>query len=345
MNVAGVTRDDVVQIAYRYGLATGAFGIHYGAEAIGASVIPTSTGNTEKQIMIMQDYKTTALVCTPGYAFILADRMEKGGIDPKALSLKVGLLGGEPWSEEMRREIEGRLYINATDHYVVSEVIGPGIAGECHCKCGLHLFEDAFLAEVVDPATGSMLPAGSEGELVLTTLTKEAFPLIRYRTGDLTSLDYTKCECGRTLTRMSKPRLRTDDMLIVKGVNIYPSQIEEIIFSIAQGEPPYQLIVERRDAMDVLEVRIEVTEKIFSLEMKRQRAFLEMVRKRIESVIGIGSSVKLSSRRAFRVRPAMCRGWLTTGTDSGPTSGTKSRMPNFKRPAEKDRFQQFRHRR
>ena len=293
MTAAGVTHDDVVQIAFHYGLFTGAFGLHYGAETIGASVIPTSTGNTEKQIMIMQDYRTTALVCTPGYAIVLAERMERIGMDPKGLSLKVGLFGGEPWSETMRREIESRLCLSATDNYGLSEVIGPGVAGECLCKNGMHLCEDAFIPEIIDSETGVPLPPGSVGELVLTTLTKEAFPMIRYRTGDITCLDYAKCDCGRTLVRMKKTMGRSDNMLIIRGVNIFPSQIQEVLFSMVQGAPLYQMMIDRKGAMYVLEVRIEWTEEIFSLEMQRQRAFLEMLRKRLRSVIGIDVTVKL----------------------------------------------------
>jgi len=293
MTAAGVTHDDVVQIAFGYGMFTGAFGLHYGAETIGASVIPMSSGNTEKQIMIMQDYRTTTLVCTPSYAITLADRMERMGIDPKGLSLKVGLFGGEPWSEALRKEIEARLLINATDNYGLSEIIGPGVAGECQQKCGMHLFEDAFIPEIIDPESCQPLPTGSVGELVLTTLTKEAFPMIRYRTRDITSLDYSPCACGRTLVRMRKTMGRSDDMLIIKGVNVFPSQIEEVLFAIEGCEPHYQLVVERQGAMDVLEVRIEVTENIFFDEMKKQRAFLELVEKRIESMLGVGVTVKL----------------------------------------------------
>ncbi len=293
MTAAGVTREDLVQIAFRYGLFTGAFGLHYGAEAIGASVIPTSTGNTERQIMIMQDYKSTVLVCTPSYAVILADRMEEMGIDPKTLSLKFGLFGGEPWSEATRTRIEDRLHITATDNYGLSEVIGPGVAGECLCKNGMHIFEDAFIPEIVDPDTGAVLPPGSRGELVLTTLTKEAFPMIRYRTRDITSLDYGSCECGRTLVRMKKTSGRTDDMLIVKGVNVFPSQIDAILFSIHQEHAPYQIIADRKGSVDTLEIRVEVTNKIFALEMQRQRAFLELVRKRVQSIIGIDVRVSL----------------------------------------------------
>ncbi|CAG0970639.1 phenylacetate--CoA ligase family protein [Geobacter sp.] len=293
MTAAGVTHDDVVQIAFGYGLFTGAFGLHYGAETIGASVIPMSSGNTEKQIMIMQDYKTTALVCTPSYAITIADRMEKMGIDPKTLSLRVGLFGAEPWSEAMRREIESRLFISATDNFGLSEIIGPGIAGDCEFKCGMHIFEDAFIPEIIDPETGEVLPPGSVGELVLTTLTKEAFPMIRYRTRDITSLDYSPCACGRTMVRMKKTMGRSDDMLIIKGVNVFPSQIEEVLFAIEGCEPHYQIIVDRKGTLDALEIQIEVTENIFFDEMKRQRAFLEMIEKRIDSVLGVGATVKL----------------------------------------------------
>jgi phenylacetate-CoA ligase len=293
MTSAGVTHDDLVQIAFSYGLFTGAFGVHYGAEVIGASVIPMGTGNTEKQIMIMQDYKTTALVSTPSYALELADRIRLSGIDPKTLSLKFGLFGGEPWSEKMRREIENRLSLSATDNYGLSEVIGPGVAGECRCKKGMHIYEDAFIPEIIDPQTGEIQPPGSQGELVLTTLTKEAFPMIRYRTGDITALDYARCDCGRTLVRMQRILQRSDDMLIIRGVNVYPSQIEEAIISVAQGEAPYQIVVERKGALDSIEVIIEVTNKIFSLELQKQRSFLETVKKRIGSVTGIGVSVKL----------------------------------------------------
>jgi len=293
MTAVGVTHDDVVQIAFGYGMFTGAFGLHYGAETIGASVIPMGSGNTEKQIIIMQDYKTTVLVGTPSYALTIVDKMEKMGVDPKGLSLKVGLFGGEPWSEAMRREIESRLFISATDNYGLSEIIGPGVAGDCHHKSGMHIFEDAFLPEIIDPDTGAVLPTGSIGELVLTTLTKEALPMIRYRTRDITSLDYTPCVCGRTLVRMKKTMGRSDDMLIIRGINVFPSQIEEVLFSIENCEPHYQLVVSREGAMDVLEVCIEVTENIFFDEMKMQRAFLEKVEKRIESVLGVGVTVRL----------------------------------------------------
>jgi len=305
MTAAGVTHDDLVQIAFSYGLFTGAFGVHYGAEVIGASVIPMGTGNTEKQIMIMQDYKTTVLVSTPSYALQLADRISLAGIDPKTLSLKCGLFGGEPWSEKMRREIESRLNLSATDNYGLSEVIGPGIAGECHCKNGMHIYEDSFIPEIIDPQSGALLAPGSPGELVLTTLNKEAFPMIRYRTGDITSLDYSPCACGRTQVRMQRVVRRSDDMLIIRGINVYPSQIEEAIVRVAGGDAPYQIVVERKGAMDSLEVIIEVTSRIFSLELQKQRSFLEALKKHIGSVTGIGVSVKLVEANSLPSKEGM----------------------------------------
>jgi phenylacetate-CoA ligase len=293
MTAAGVTHDDVVQIAFGYGMFTGAFGLHYGSETIGAAVIPMSGGNTDKQVMIMQDYKSTVLVCTPSYAVTIADRIEKMRIDPASFALKFGLFGGEPWSEAMRKDIEYRLGVSATDNYGLSEIIGPGVAGECHVKCGMHIAEDCFIAEIIDPDTCQVLPMGSVGELVLTSLTKEAFPMLRYRTRDITSLDSTPCECGRSMTRMKKTMGRTDDMLIIKGVNVFPSQIEEVLMSVEGCQPHYQLVVDRKGALDVLDVCIEVTENIFFDEMKKQRAFLDMVGKRIDSVLGVGVTVKL----------------------------------------------------
>ncbi len=299
MTSAGVTSDDLVQITFQYGPFTGAFGLHYGAEMIGASVIPMGTGKTEKQIMIMQDYKSTVLVGTPSYALALATRMEEMGLDPKSLSLKFGLFGGELWSESMRIEIEQRLSLSATDNYGLSEVMGPGIAGECWHKSGMHIYEDAFLPEIINPDTGAVLPPGAEGELVLTTLAREAYPMIRYRTRDVTSLDYSICPCGRTLVRMKRIVRRSDDMLIIRGVNVYPSQLEEAIFSVAEGEAPYQIVVERSGALDRLEIVIEVTDKIFALELQKQRSFLEQVKKRINSVTGINVFVKLVEAKSL----------------------------------------------
>ncbi len=293
MTAAGVTADDIVHIAFGYGLFTGAFGIHYGSEHIGASVIPISGGNTEKQVMIMQDYRSTALVCTPSYALTIADYLEKNQIDPDSLALKIGLFGAEPWSEEMRREIEKRLGLLATDNYGLSEIIGPGVAGECLARCGMHVSEDHFIAEIIDPETGEVLPEGSIGELVLTTITKEALPMIRYRTRDITRLHYEPCECGRTHVRMQKTMGRSDDMLIIKGVNVFPTQIEEVLFQVEGCEPHYQLIIERQGNADTLEVQVEVNERIFFDEMKKQKDFIDMVARRLASVLGVSAKVKL----------------------------------------------------
>ncbi len=293
MTAAGVGAEDIVHIAFGYGLFTGAFGLHYGSEAIGASVIPISGGNTDKQLMIMQDYRSSALVCTPSYGLTLADRMEKQGIDPKSLALRVGLFGAEPWSEQMRVELEQRLGIIATDNYGLSEIMGPGVAGECFFKQGMHFAEDHFLAEIIDPDSGEVLPEGSVGELVITSLTKQAFPMIRYRTRDITRLNYDTCECGRTLARMEKTRGRTDDMLIIKGVNVFPTQIEEVLFQIEGCEPHYQLIVDRQNNMDSLEIQVEVNEHIFFDEMKQQRQFVVQAEKRLATVLGVSAKVKL----------------------------------------------------
>jgi phenylacetate-CoA ligase len=293
MTAAGATEDDIVHIAFGYGLFTGAFGLHYGAERIGASVIPMSSGNTDKQIMIMQDYRSSALVCTPSYALTIADRLERLGIDPASLALRLGLFGGEPWSDEMRREIETRLGILATDNFGLSEIIGPGVAGECTHQCGMHIFEDHFIPEIIDPDTGEVLPPGATGELVLTSITKEALPIIRYRTRDITRLDYAPCACGRTHVRMQKTSGRSDDMLIIKGVNVFPTQIEEVLFQVEECQPHYQLIVEREGSLDTLEVQVEVGESIFFDEMKKQRAFVDMLEKRLVSTLGVGAKVKL----------------------------------------------------
>jgi len=293
MTAAGVTREDIVHIAFGYGLFTGAFGLHYGSEAIGASVIPISGGNTDKQIMIMQDYRSSALVCTPSYGLTIADRLEKKGIDPESLALRVGLFGAEPWSEQMRSELETRLGIIATDNYGLSEIMGPGVAGDCLVKCGMHLAEDHFVFEIIDPDTGKVLPKGSRGELVITSLTKQAFPMIRYRTRDITRIHYETCECGRTLARMDKTSGRTDDMLIIKGVNVFPTQIEEVLLQIEGCQPHYQLIVDRVNNMDQLEVQVEVNEHIFFDEMKRQRQFVTEAEKRLATVLGVSAKVKL----------------------------------------------------
>jgi phenylacetate-CoA ligase len=296
---AGVTPDDVIQIAFGYGLFTGGFGLHYGAERLGASVIPISSGNTKRQIQIMQDFKTTALVCTPSYALKMADVMMDMGINPNGLSLRYGLFGAEPWSEAMRLEINERLGIKATDNYGLSEVMGPGVAGECQECNGLHVNEDHFLIEVLHPETLEPVAPGEVGELVITTLTKEAFPVIRYRTRDLTRLLPEPCPCGRTSVRMSRMMGRSDDMLIIKGVNVFPTQIESVLFEIEGTEPHYRLIVERENNEDKMTVMVEVVESIFFDEMKKQRALVETIKKRLASELGIGVQIKLVEERSL----------------------------------------------
>jgi phenylacetate-CoA ligase len=296
---AGVTANDVIQIAFGYGLFTGGFGLHYGAERLGASVIPISAGNTRRQIQIMQDFKTTVLVCTPSYALKMTDVMMDMGINPHGLSLRYGLFGAEPWSESMRREINERLGIRATDNYGLSEVMGPGVAGECQECNGLHISEDHFLVEVINPDTLEPVAPGEVGELVITTLTKEAFPVIRYRTRDLTRLIDDPCPCGRTFQRMSRILGRTDDMLIIRGVNVFPTQIESVLFEIEGTEPHYRIIVERENNEDRVTVMVEVVESIFFDAMKKQRALVELIKKRLAAELGISVEVKLVEEKTL----------------------------------------------
>ncbi len=299
LTMGGVTKDDVIQIAFGYGLFTGAFGLHYGAERIGASVIPASSGNTARQIKIMQDFKTTALVSTPSYALLIGETLREMGIPLSALSLKWGLFGAEPWSAAMREEIEDMLGILATDNYGLSEVIGPGVSGECLERKGLHISEDHFIVEGVDPETLRQVPPGEVGELVLTTLSKEAFPMIRYRTGDLTRLLPGECPCGRTGQRMSRVMGRTDDMLIIKGVNVFPSQIEALLFEIEGTEPHYQIIVDRKGAMDEATVLVEASESIFFDQMRRQKEMVERIQKRLAQELGVSFEVKLVEKKTL----------------------------------------------
>jgi phenylacetate-CoA ligase len=296
---AGVNQDDVVQIAFGYGLFTGGFGLHYGAERVGASVIPISSGNTKRQIQIMQDFKTTALVCTPSYALLMADVMSEMGIDINKMPLKYGLFGAEPWSEAMRKELQEKLHIVATDNYGLSEVMGPGVAGECQECNGLHINEDHFLVEVIDPETLEPVAPGEVGELVITTLTKEAFPVIRYRTRDLTKLINEPCPCGRTFKRMHRVFGRTDDMLIIKGVNVFPSQIEEVLFEVEGTQPHYQIIVERVGRLDKTTVLVEVVESIFFDQMKKQRSLVDQIKKRLATELGIGVDIKLVEEKSL----------------------------------------------
>jgi phenylacetate-CoA ligase len=302
LTAGGVNRDDVVQIAFGYGMFTGGFGMHYGAELIGASVIPSSTGYSGRQVTIMKDFRTTALVATPSYALLLVDQLEEAGIAPSALTLKYGLFGGEPWSEAMRSEIEEKLHIVATDNYGLSEIMGPGIAGECMEKNGLHLNEDYFIAEIVDPDTGEVLPHGSEGELVLTTLKKEAFPMLRYRTGDITSLNIEPCACGRTTARISRIKGRTDDMLIVRGVNVFPSQIEQALLEVEGCQPHYRLTLDKSERLTNLLVEVEVHESIFFEEMKKQVEFIRKVEHQIKTKVGLTVQVKLVEPKSIERR-------------------------------------------
>lgn len=292
-SAAGVTERDRVQMVFLYGMFTGGWGMHYGLERIGATIFPAGSGNTERQLMMMQDFGTTVIVGTPSYALYIAEVAEKMGIDMHALPLRAGLFGGEPSGEGMRAEIERRLGILATDNYGLSEVMGPGVSGECEHQCGLHMAEDHFLFELVDPVTGEPKAEGEEGELIITPITKEAFPVLRYRTHDLTVIDSSPCACGRTLSRMRKVRARTDDMLIIRGVNVFPSQIEDALLQVEGVEPHYLIIVERVGAMDQLEVQIEVSEAQFSDVMKDMIAFTRSVADRISSVVGLHAKVTL----------------------------------------------------
>ena len=294
LSCGGTTTGDVVHNAYGYGLFTGGLGAHYGAEKIGAAVIPVSGGNTKRQIMLMQDFGSTILLCTPSYALNLAEVMAEEGVDPGALKLKCGIFGAEPWSESMRREIEKKLKIAALDIYGLSEVIGPGVSCECiEEKRGLHVFEDHFIPEIIDPKTGKVLPYGEVGELVFTTVTKEAFPLIRYRTRDLSRLSLAPCACGRTMVRMDRISGRTDDMLIIRGVNVFPSQIESVLMTIEGVEPHYQLIVSREGSLDVLEIQVEVNESVFSDRIKGLETLAKKIEHEIKDLLGVSCKVKL----------------------------------------------------
>ncbi|MGI6037769.1 MAG: phenylacetate--CoA ligase family protein [Limnochordia bacterium] len=290
---AGVTRRDVIQIAYGYGLFTGGLGAHYGAERLGATVIPISAGNTKRQIMLMRDLGTTVLACTPSYALYLAEALEEAGIKREELSLRLGIFGAEPWSEGMRKEIENALGIDAIDIYGLSEIIGPGVASECQAKAGLHVFEDHFIPEVVDPLTGEPVEEGQQGELVFTTITKRGLPIIRYRTKDITCLNREPCLCGRSHARIRKVFGRTDDMLIIRGVNVFPSQIETVLLELGQTEPHYLIIVDRKRGLDEVEVWVEVSKDMFIDEVRRLEALERMIKKAIEGTLGIAVSVKL----------------------------------------------------
>lgn len=291
---SGAHKGDIIHNAYGYGLFTGGLGAHYGAERLGASVIPMSGGNTKKQIMIMQDFGSTVLTCTPSYSLFMAEAAKEEGIDFRDLKLRVGIFGAEPWSEAMRTEIEAKLNLSAIDIYGLSEIMGPGVAIECsEAKKGLHIWEDHFIPEIIDPETGRCLPEGERGELVITTITKQGIPLIRYRTRDITSITYEPCICGRTHARITRMSGRSDDMLIIRGVNIFPSQIESILVGIEGVEPHYLLIVDRKDNLDTLEIQVEVDERLFSDEIKMLQKLAKLIEKEIKDVLGVTCNAKL----------------------------------------------------
>ncbi len=296
----GATRGDILHNAYGYGLFTGGLGVHYGAEKLGASVIPVSGGNTKRQIVIMRDFKPTILTGTPSYILHLAEIAEDMGVSFKDLSFKFGIFGAEPWSEKMREELEAKLNLKAVDIYGLSEVMGPGVAIECHeAQKGLHIFEDNFIPEIIDPDTGETLAYGETGELVFTSLTKEAFPIIRYRTRDITSLNPEPCICGRTHVRMNRVSGRTDDMLIIRGVNVFPSQIESILMKTHDIQPHYQLVVDRVGNLDTLTVRVEIREELFSDAIKNLQNLELKISKDIKEYLGVSAKIKLVEPKAI----------------------------------------------
>ena len=291
---AGAEPRDMIQIAYGYGLFTGGLGFHYGALEMGLTVLPASSGQTKRQLKLMNDFKPKILACTPSYCLYMSEEAKEMGLDPRKSSWEIGSFGAEPWSESMRKEIESTWNMLATDVYGLSEIIGPGVAHECQHKKGLHIFSDVFYPEVIDPNTGKHVKKGEKGELVITTLTKRAIPLLRYGTRDIVSITYEKCQCGRTSPRISKIVGRTDDMIIVRGINVFPSQIEHVLLGIEGIHPHYQLVVDRKSGeLDELEVIVEVEEKIFSDEMKTLRSLEEKIKKEIESILGVFVKVKL----------------------------------------------------
>uniref|UniRef100_A0A7C4MLQ8 Phenylacetate-coenzyme A ligase n=1 Tax=Desulfatirhabdium butyrativorans TaxID=340467 RepID=A0A7C4MLQ8_9BACT len=294
LSAGGATRQDIIHNAYGYGLFTGGLGVHYGAERLGASVIPVSGGNTRRQITIMKDFKPTILTATPSYALHLSEVAQEMGVSFADLCFRYGIFGAEPWSENMREEIQQKLNLKAIDIYGLSEVLGPGVSVECYqAQKGLHIQEDHFIAEIIDPHTGKVLPFGQTGELVFTSITKEAFPVIRYRTRDITTLDPSPCICGRTFVRMQKVSGRTDDMLIIRGVNVFPSQIESVLMEIDGLSPHYQLVVDRVENLDTLTVMVEIGETLFSDEVKALQGLEKNISYRIKEELGVTAKVRL----------------------------------------------------
>ncbi len=293
LTAIGGSKSDFIHVSYGYGLFTGGLGIHYGVEKIGATVIPVSTGNTKRQIQVMKDFGSTILCCTPSYALYLGETLKEMGLTPDDLKLKAGFFGAEPWTEQMRKEIERNLGIKAYDIYGLSEISGPGVAFECPEQTGMHVNEDHFIVEIIDPDTGEVLPDGEEGEIVFTCITKEAFPLIRYRTRDISVLSHDQCSCGRTFVKMAKPRGRSDDMLIIRGVNVFPSQIESVLLDLGQTAPHYQLIVDRKNNTDTFEILVEMSENMFSDSVKGLEEQEHRIQAAVESTLGIGAKVTL----------------------------------------------------
>ncbi len=300
LTAAGAGRDDFVHIAYGYGLFTGGLGLHYGGELIGASVIPISGGNTKRQLQLMRDFGSTVLACTPSYALYLAEAIEEGGIKRSDLNLRVGVFGAEPWTVNMRREIERKLQIKANDIYGLSEIIGPGVSFECEHQCGLHINEDHFIPEIIDPETLQPLPEGELGELVFTTITKEGLPVIRYRTRDLTRLNYDVCDCGRSLVRMQKCTGRSDDMIIIRGVNLFPSQIESVLLEMDEATPHYLLVVDRINNLDILELQLEVEDRFYMDKISELQALRLKIQNHIESTTGLSVKVKLVEPKSIQ---------------------------------------------
>lgn len=291
----GASREDTISVAYGYGLFTGGLGLHYGVEHLGATVVPTSSGNTDKHILLIKDLGITGVACTPSYALHMAEVMHKKGITPEDLKLKIGIFGGEPWTENMRKSLEEKLKIDAFNIYGLSEIMGPGVSHECECKNGSHIIEDHFFPEIINPETCEVLPEGEQGELVFTTLTKEGMPLLRYRTKDLCSLIYEPCECGRTSVRMTRIMGRSDDMLIIRGINVFPSQIESVILQLPEFEPQYLLVVTRENNRDNLEVQVELKEEFYSDEINKTIEMRDKLARRLQSVLSISADVKIVS--------------------------------------------------
>ncbi|MDD2710190.1 MAG: phenylacetate--CoA ligase [Verrucomicrobiae bacterium] len=296
----GIHRGDIIQNAYGYGLFTGGLGAHYGAEALGATVIPISGGNTQRQIMVMKDFGVTAICCTPTYFLHILDQAAELGVNIRKLALRAGVFGAEPWTEEMRQRIQSASGIKAYDIYGLSEIIGPGVAMECKCQSGPHIFEDHFYPEIVDPKTGKPLPDGHEGELVLTTLSKRAMPMLRYRTHDISSLDATPCACGRTIRRIRRISRRSDDMMIIRGVNVFPAQIEAALLAVEGTLPHYQIILNREKGLDHMEVQVEVTPDVLSDRIGAMENLQSRITQSIEHIVGLHVQIRLVQPRTLK---------------------------------------------